>query len=226
TAPRPTDPRSARPCRILHDQASGKIANHDTTHPASGFPHPAKYRPHRERERIVLPDRPAALVHDRQPVDVGIDRDAERGAGTRDEGRKPTEVFRDRLRGSGEAPVGLEVDTCDLTPQALEQRAHDRPSRAPHRVEGHRELPLPDPLDIDRRQLEYGLEVPLHRALIRRNLPRPPSSSPVLPRQLQHPRTIRSVQENAVRAYELQGIPLYWVVTGSASDHDAGSMVL
>src|SRR5439155_175431 len=99
-------------------------------------------------------------------------------------------------------------------------------SRTPHRVEGHRELLLPDPLDIDRRQLEYGVEVPLHRPLIRRNLPRPPSSSPVLPHQLQHPRAIRSVQEDPVRADELQGIPLYWVVTGRDRDPAAGRVVL
>src|SRR5207244_8071181 len=87
------------------------------------------------------------------------------------------------------------------------------------------EFPLPDPLDIDRRQLEYGVEVPLHRPPIRRNRPRPPSSSPVLLRQLQHPRAIRSVQENPVRADELQGIPLYWVVTGRDRDPAARPVV-
>src|SRR6266550_367437 len=54
----------------------------------------------------------------------------------------------------------------------------------------------------------------------------PPSSSPVLPHQLQHPRAIRSVQEDPVRADELQGIPLYWVVTGRDGDPAAGRVVL
>ena len=44
--------------------------------------------------------------------------------------------------------------------------------------------------------------------------------------KLRHPRAIRCVQEDPVGADELQGVPLYWVVTGRNRDPAAGRMVL
>ena len=221
----PHDVRTAFASSILHHETGGEIA-HDHTFPASRVPVPAQHRSHRERERIVLPDWHAVLVHDRQSVDVGIDRDSERRTDARDEGRKPAQVLRDRLRGSGEAPVRLKVDAGDLAAQALEQRAHDRPPCTPHRVEGHGELPLPNPLDIDCGELQDGVEMPLYRPIVGRDLPRPPPSSPVLPNQLLHPRAIRLVQEDPIGPDELQSVPLDRVVARRDRDPAAGHMML
>src|SRR5207249_2092321 len=111
---------------------------------------------------------------------------------------------RNRFRRSWETTVRLEVDAGDLAAKPLEQRAHWRAARPAHRVERDRELPLPNPLDIDRRQPEYGVEVPLDGARIRRHASRiPHPGSRGFGGQLRHAVPIRPVEKDPVRPDEL-----------------------
>ena len=75
-----------------------------------------------EGERQVLAERFAALVHQRQPVAVGVDGEAEVRSGLPHPAAELGEIGRRGLGVAREAPGGLEVEAIDLDAERGQER--------------------------------------------------------------------------------------------------------
>ena len=157
-SPHQRGPRGAR--RILNHQAGGKV-HHDGRvfcRIAASIQHGAD----RERQGVVLPDRPAGLVHHRQAVHVGIHRQPEVGAALLGPARPSSPRFSGTGSGGrGNLPSGSRLIPLTRQPSRSSSGSDgDRP-RSAHAVDRNMEAAAPNGGNVDHRQLEDGVEVPL-----------------------------------------------------------------
>ncbi len=199
----------------LDDLTGGEVGHHRPL--AMG-----EDQPGHQGEGVVLSDGPTPLIHQRQTVRIRIHGQAEIGIDLGHASAKRYEVLGNRLRLAGEATVGLEIESHDLTAQAGEQLGHEDAAGAAGAVQHDFELACGDAIPIDevdgQDTLEMSLRGPgylLHRAQSIRNVGGRLSRSQIrheLPPPL-------GCQEGAVGAGELQGVPLGGIMAGG--DHDA-----
>ena len=76
---------------------------------------------HRDLQRALLADRLPPLVHDREPVGVGIVGESDRGAEGADTRPQRAQVLGQGFRHAREAPVRLAVEALHLAAQRLEE---------------------------------------------------------------------------------------------------------
>jgi hypothetical protein len=98
-----------------------------------------------EREGVVLADRTPLLAHEREPVHVRVDRQADVGAPLAYEPLEVAQVLRHRLGRARESPVGGEADRDHVAAEPLQQRRDHRPARPVAAVERDPEPARADP---------------------------------------------------------------------------------
>ncbi len=228
---RPDEPGLIIPRRVLDHQAGGQVHHYcgRFTH-LSRLARPVRlqHRPHRERQRIVLARGRSCLIHQGQSVHVRVDRHPDVGLRFPHQPSQLYQVFGNRFRCPRKAAVGLEVDTVHLTPELLEQRRNRPPAGTAHAIERHPESPRPDLLDVDHRETEDVREVPLQRRGI---LPHHAESLPAVPHrallgQRAHRGTGIAIEEDPVRAHELERVPFDRVVARREDEPGAGVVLL
>ena len=103
-----------------------------------------------------------------------------------------------------------------------------RGAGAPHAVERNRESAPPDGIDVDHRQRQDRVEVPLDRPRVLAHGPDvvPPGPGRTLLRQRAHRVPGFGIEKNSVRPHELQRIPLDGIVAGGQDQTGPGVVVL
>ncbi len=185
--------------------------------------------PDRKRESVVLADGSSLFIYDRQPIHVGIDRDADVRLLSSHQRAEGLQVFRHRLRRSRKQTISLQIDRSDPTAQALEQLRHQRAAGAAHRIERDAEAPPPDRANIDSAKREHGGEVAGNRVRIRlhpadrivfgswQGIPR---------RQFAYPRARHTIKKDAIGTDELERVPFDGIVARGEDDAAGGPMML
>ena len=116
------------------------------------------------------------------------------------------------------------------TTEFLEQRGHDRTAHASHTVQPHHEPALPNPFDVNHREVEYLIDMALVGRVVRDGCPDAVPGGPFqtagfIRECLQGCRRLR-VEKQPVRADEFERIPLYGVVTRRQNDSAARFVML
>jgi hypothetical protein len=186
-----------------------------------------QHRSHGKGEGIVLADRPAGLIHDGQSVDIRIDRESNRGAALAHQAPELTEVLRNWLRRPRELSVRLQIDPAHPASQPLQHRRDGRGAGPSDAIDCNMELPCTDRGDADHRERQDRLEVPLHRRRVLSHLAEavPAHSRRPLLGQRPYPLARLGVQENPVRADELERVPFDRVMTRRQDQTRAGVMM-
>ena len=238
---RPHDLGAARATGVFHDERRRQVADHDgrtAGRPDGPLRSPsarppvrpsAQHRAHRKRERVVLSDRPPLLVHDREPVHVGIHGDPEVALVPPHQGAERLEVLRDRFRRPGEPAIGRQVDRGHAASQALEEVRHHDPARPADRVEGDTKPPPPNGADVESLERQDRIQMPLDRVEIRRRFSQrivAGAPDPAVSRELPHARAGGAIEKDAVGADELEGVPFDGVVARGEHNPARGTVVL
>ncbi len=210
--------------RILDDHRGREIAY-------DGLPVPflTEQRANRKRQRVVLTDRFAPLVDERQAIDIGIHGDAYVGFVPAHQGAEGLQVFGQGLRGARETAVRLEVDGGDAASQAFEQLGHHDASRPAYRVERDAKPAAPDRLYVDRFERQQVIQVTLERVWVGRHVTHVRvrgASHLAVSSQLGDLRSILDAQVDAVGPDELERVPFDGIVTRGEDDPTGGAGVL
>ena len=212
--------------RVGHHQGGREVGDHDGRR--SGGPGRGQYRPCSYSERVVLADRSAGLIDQRQPVDVGIHRHAEIRPALADQLAQGAEIFRDRLGLPRETSVGLEVDATDLHAKAGEERQHRRSASTANAIERNVELAMADRRDVDFRQGEDCIEMSLDRAIVARYRTHraPVGAGRTCFGKVSHRGARACVKKDSVRSDKLHRVPFNGVVTCGEDQTGTGVMML
>src|SRR5678815_6020924 len=117
--------------RVFHYQTGRQIHDHNQR-ATIGVPRPREHGPDSQRQRVVFPDRIALLVHQGEPVDIRVHREAEIRAALAHQVAQIAQVFRNGFGRMRKPSIWLEVNAAYAHAEAFKQRRERDTAGSPY----------------------------------------------------------------------------------------------